>query len=49
MRSTYAPTISAGVIIANVIWKAKNNISGSVPLKDSVLIPERKAFPSPPQ
>ena len=36
--STYAPTIRAGVIIANVIWKAKNKTSGIVPNKVSGVI-----------
>jgi hypothetical protein len=28
MRSTKAPTISAGVMIAKVIWNMKNRLSG---------------------
>ena len=30
MRSTKAPTISAGVMIAKVIWNMKNTVSGIV-------------------
>ena len=30
MRSTKAPTISAGVMMAKVIWNMKNTVSGSV-------------------
>jgi hypothetical protein len=28
MRSTKAPTIRAGVMMANVIWNMKNRVSG---------------------
>jgi len=30
MRSTKAPTISPGVMIAKVIWNMKNTVSGMV-------------------
>ena len=48
MRSAKAPTISAGVMIAKVIWKAKNSASGIVPFKVCGPTPARKARSSPP-
>ncbi len=33
MRSTMAPMISAGVMMAKVIWKAKKTSSGMVPVQ----------------
>ena len=55
MRSAKAPTISAGVITANVIWKTMNRYSGmttpSVKVADveSTVTPERNTLPTPPQ
>ena len=40
--------MSAGVMMANVIWKAKNSTSGRVPVRLSALTPVRKALDSPP-
>ena len=48
MRSANAPTISAGVMIANVIWNAKNSGSGIVPEIESTPTPRRNAFSSVP-
>ena len=41
MRSANAPVISAGVMIANIIWKVMNTLSGIVPLRESIAIPPR--------
>ncbi len=48
MRSAKAPTISAGVMIANVIWKVMNTDSGTARTSASLVIPARKALDSPP-
>ena len=48
MRSAKAPVISAGVMIAKVIWKVMNTDSGMVPLRESLPMPARNRFPSPP-
>ena len=49
MRSAKAPTISAGVIMAKVIWKVMNTVSGIVPVIDSTPMPARNSLPKPPQ
>ena len=49
MRSANAPTISAGVMMAKVIWKVMNTVSGIVPDKASTVTPLRKAFSRLPQ
>ncbi len=43
MRSANAPVISAGVMIAKVIWKVMNTLSGIVPLSASVVMPLRNS------
>jgi hypothetical protein len=48
MRSAKAPTISAGVMMANVIWKVMKTVSGMVPVRLSTVTPLRNARPSPP-
>ncbi len=48
MRSAKAPTISAGVMIAKVIWKVANTDSGMVSVRLSRPTPAMKALPSPP-
>ena len=48
MRSAKAPTISAGVMTAKVIWKVVNTVSGMVPVMASTVTPARNALPSPP-
>ena len=48
MRSAKAPTISAGVMTAKVIWKAKKRGSGIVPSTEAEVTPLRKALPRPP-
>jgi hypothetical protein len=42
------PTISAGVMMAKVIWKQKKSTSGIEPRAVSPSTPMRKAFPRPP-
>jgi hypothetical protein len=49
MRSAKAPTMSAGVMIAKVIWKVMKTVSGIVPLSESLPTPARNALESPPQ
>ena len=55
MRSAKAPTISAGVMQANVIWKQMKTNSGmTMPLVKvaamlSGVTPARNALPKPPQ
>ena len=49
MRSAKAPTISAGVMMAKVIWKVMNTDSGIVPERLSTVSPLRKSLSSPPQ
>ncbi len=44
MRSTKAPTISAGVIMKNVIWNIMNTDSGIVPDMLSSVSPLRNAL-----
>ncbi len=39
MRSAKAPQISAGVMMAKVIWKVMNTDSGIVPLSASTPMP----------
>jgi hypothetical protein len=41
--SAKAPTTRAGVIMAKVIWNITNTVSGIVPERVSLPIPERKA------
>ncbi len=48
MRSAKAPTMSAGVMMAKVIWKVMNTDSGMVPLSVSTSMPARKARSSAP-
>ena len=48
MRSAKPPTISAGVMIAKVIWNMTNTVSGIVPDTESVPMPARKLLPRPP-
>ena len=48
MRSANAPTISAGVMIAKVIWNVANTDSGIVPISESTPTPPMKALPKPP-
>ncbi len=49
MRSAKAPTISAGVMMAKVIWKVMNTVSGIVPLRESTPTPLMNALARPPQ
>ena len=49
MRSAKAPTISAGVMMAKVIWNVMNTDSGMVPLMESTVTPARNILSSPPQ
>ena len=44
IRSAKAPTMRAGVMIAKVSWKRKNNTSGIEPAKVSDVTPERNAL-----
>ena len=46
MRSAKAPTISAGVMIANVIWKVMKTVSGIVPDRLSTVRPARNSLHS---
>ncbi len=48
IRSAKAPVISAGVMIAKVIWKVMNTLSGMVPLSESTVMPFRKNRPRSP-
>ena len=48
IRSANAPTIRAGVMIANVNWYIMNTVSGIVPLIASTVRPFRNALPKPP-
>ena len=48
MRSANAPTISAGVMIANVSWNITNTVSGIVPLTEPTSTPRSHAFERPP-
>ena len=47
-RSTKAPTMRPGVMIAKVIWNMKKTPSGIVPLSVELVTPERKAFDKSP-
>ena len=49
MRSANAPTISAGVMMAKVIWKVMNTDSGIVPLNASTPMPLRNIRLKPPK
>ena len=49
IRSTKAPTINAGVIIANVIWNEAKTVSGISPDIESTLIPIKSDLLKPPQ
>ncbi len=44
IRSAKAPTISAGVMIAKVIWNMKNSVSGIVPLTLPASTPLKNAL-----
>ena len=44
MRSANAPSISAGVMIANMPWNATNTYSGIVSQSVSCVIPARPTF-----
>ncbi|MNN39908.1 hypothetical protein D3C81_1539640 [compost metagenome] len=48
MRSAKAPTISAGVMMAKVIWKVMNTLSGKAPIRLLGVRPLRKALDRPP-
>mmetsp|Transcript_4588 Transcript_4588/g.8655 ORF Transcript_4588/g.8655 Transcript_4588/m.8655 type:complete len:247 (-) Transcript_4588:564-1304(-) len=48
MRWTKDPTMSAGVMMANVIWNRHQSASGMVPVRDSAVTPVRNALSSPP-
>ena len=48
MRSAKAPTTSAGVMIANVIWNMANTVSGISPLSVFTPMPAISALPIPP-
>ena len=48
MRSTIAPMISAGVMMAKVIWKVKKTSSGMVPVRLSLPTPASRALLRPP-
>jgi hypothetical protein len=48
MRSAKAPQISAGVMMAKVIWKHMNTDSGIVPFSAPTPIPIRKKRELPP-
>ncbi|MCY1350731.1 hypothetical protein D9M69_369700 [compost metagenome] len=48
MRSAKDPTISAGVMMAKVIWKVTNTLSGKAAVRLSTVRPLRKALSSPP-
>ena len=48
IRSANAPVISAGVMMAKVIWKVMNTLSGIVPHSESTVIPRRKNLPRSP-
>src|SRR5690606_38032991 len=48
IRSANAPTISAGVMTANVIWNTTNKASGMVPVSSAVPMPLRNILLVPP-
>ena len=47
MRSAKAPTISAGVMMANVNWNIWKTDSGIVPERVSTSTPDRNSLPEP--
>ena len=49
IRSAKPPTISAGVMIAKVIWKLANTDSGMSPAIAPSVTPAKKLLPRPPQ
>ncbi|MCY1463365.1 hypothetical protein D9M71_812490 [compost metagenome] len=52
IRSAKAPTISAGVMMAKVIWKVMNTASGNSaagPVRLDGVTPARNALPMPPK
>jgi len=49
MRSAKAPTISAGVIMAKVIWNITKTDSGMVPDTESSVSPARNIWDQPPK
>mmetsp|Transcript_5246 Transcript_5246/g.20412 ORF Transcript_5246/g.20412 Transcript_5246/m.20412 type:complete len:238 (+) Transcript_5246:576-1289(+) len=48
MRSTSAPIMSAGVMIANVIWYNTHSASGIVPATDAAVTPAKPTLSQPP-
>ncbi len=48
MRSAKAPTMSAGVMMAKVIWKVAKTDSGMVRVRLSRVRPAKKALSRPP-
>ena len=48
IRSANPPTISAGVMIANVSWNMANTLSGMSPTMESSVIPAIKMLDRPP-
>ena len=48
IRSANAPTIRAGVMVANIIWNIMNTVSGMVSFTASTVTPLRNTLPSPP-
>ena len=47
IRSANAPTMSAGVMMANVSWNIWKTDSGMVPHSVSTSTPERNSLPKP--
>ena len=48
MRSTMAPIMSAGVIMANVIWYKTQSASGIVPATEDMETPAKPTLSRPP-
>jgi hypothetical protein len=48
MRSAKAPAISAGVMMAKVIWKVTKTVSGTVPDSESMPTPRSSTLSKPP-
>ncbi|MNI82706.1 hypothetical protein D3C73_1394490 [compost metagenome] len=48
IRSAIEPVMMATVIMANVIWKITNRISGMVPVSASVVMPDNMILSKPP-
>ena len=48
MRSTKAPMISAGVMMANVIWKVMKTYSGMVPVQAVLADASKQTCSRPP-